>query len=62
MTGIPCSGKTTRTLELKKYFETTKEKKVNVISEIDVITKASYDRNSFYSGKRLALIFYIFKQ
>lgn len=50
ITGIPCSGKTTRTLQLKEYFEKEVKKRVDIITEIDVISKTGYDRNSFYSG------------
>lgn len=49
ITGIPCSSKTTRTLELKQYFM-NKGKNVKVISEIDVVTKRGFDRNKFYAG------------
>ncbi|XP_076679992.1 protein KTI12 homolog isoform X2 [Andrena cerasifolii] len=52
MTGIPCSGKTTRTYELKEYFENKAEKNVEVISEVDVLTKAGYDRNTFYADSK----------
>ncbi|XP_015597496.1 protein KTI12 homolog [Cephus cinctus] len=52
ITGIPCSGKSTRALELKKYFEDSRGKKVEVISEIDAIIKAGYDRNTFYADSK----------
>lgn len=48
VTGIPSSGKTTRSLELKKYFESL-EKKVHIVSENEQIVKAGFDKNSFYS-------------
>lgn len=50
ITGVPCSGKTTRTSELKEYFENKAGKNVEVISEVDVLMKAGYDRNTFYAG------------
>lgn len=50
ITGIPCSGKTIRTSELKDYFENKAGKKVEVVNEIDVVTKAGYDKNTFYAG------------
>lgn len=50
MTGIPCSGKTTRTNQLKDYFE-KRGQKCEIVSEIDAITKAGYDVNTFYAGK-----------
>lgn len=50
LTGIPSSGKTTRANELKDYFESKRDKKVEIISEVDAIVKAGYDKNKFYSG------------
>lgn len=52
ITGIPCSSKTTRTLQLKEYFENEMKKRVDIINEIDVIYKTGYDRNSFYSDSK----------
>lgn len=49
MTGIPCSGKTTRTNELKCFFESN-GKEVHVVSEFQQIIKAGFDKNSFYKG------------
>ena len=51
MTGVPCSGKTTRTKELKEFFETKKGKKVEIICEEEAISKATFDKNTFYAGK-----------
>jgi len=54
VTGGPCSGKTTRSLELKKYFEDKLKnsgQNVEIISEHDAIIKAGYDKNVFYAGK-----------
>lgn len=54
LTGVPCSGKTTRSLELKKYFEDrlkSSGQNVEIISEYDAIIKAGYDKNVFYAGK-----------
>ncbi|KAF2903105.1 hypothetical protein ILUMI_03079 [Ignelater luminosus] len=47
MTGTPCSGKTTRTKEIKKHFE-TQGKTVHVVSEEEQIIKAGFEKNSFY--------------
>lgn len=55
ITGGPCSGKTTRSLELKNYFENrfkNSGQTVEIISEHDAIIKAGYDKNTFYAGKR----------
>ncbi|XP_033211716.1 protein KTI12 homolog [Belonocnema kinseyi] len=51
ITGIPCSGKTTRTLELKQYFE-SRQKKVEVISELETIEKAGYDKNTYFEDSK----------
>lgn len=53
ITGNPCSGKTTRSLELRDYFEKKLEgtgQNVEIISESDAITAAGYDKNIFYAG------------
>ncbi|XP_032453073.1 protein KTI12 homolog isoform X3 [Nasonia vitripennis] len=52
MTGIPCSGKTTRAKELKEFFEAKKGKKVEIISEEEAITKATFDKNTFYADSK----------
>lgn len=48
MSGIPCSGKTTRSFELKKFFE-DQGIEVIIVSEIEQITKAGFEKNSFYA-------------
>ncbi|KAL1516659.1 hypothetical protein ABEB36_000542 [Hypothenemus hampei] len=48
MTGVPCSGKSTRALELKKYFE-EQGKEVHIISEYEQIVKAGFEKNAFYA-------------
>lgn len=63
MTGIPCSGKTTRTCELKEYFINEAKKKVEIINEIDVVTKTGFDRNQFFAGQILIYFnFFILKK
>ncbi|CAG9770942.1 unnamed protein product [Ceutorhynchus assimilis] len=47
LTGVPCSGKTTRAHELKKFFE-EQGKEVHIISEYDQIIKANFEINAFY--------------
>ncbi|XP_014214937.1 protein KTI12 homolog [Copidosoma floridanum] len=49
MTGIPSSGKTTRTKELREFFETKKGKKVEIIDEEEMIKKAMFDKNSYFA-------------
>lgn len=50
MTGIPASGKTTRTYQLKKYFEQEQNKRVHIVSEYDHIQRAGFDFRTFYKG------------
>ncbi|XP_032668076.1 protein KTI12 homolog [Odontomachus brunneus] len=55
ITGNPCSGKTTRSLELKNYFEKRlkgTEQSVEIISESDAIITAGYDKNMFYADSK----------
>lgn len=54
VTGIPCSGKTTRSLELKAYFEEKLKdsgQNVEIIGESDAINQAGYDKNVYFAGK-----------
>ncbi|CAH1968214.1 unnamed protein product [Acanthoscelides obtectus] len=48
ISGIPCSGKTTRAVELKQFFE-EQGKEVHVVSEYEQIKKAGFEKNSFYA-------------
>ncbi|XP_066155266.1 protein KTI12 homolog [Euwallacea fornicatus] len=48
VTGVPSSGKTTRALQLKQFFE-EQGKGVHVISEYTQIRKAGFEKNSFYA-------------
>ncbi|XP_012253026.2 protein KTI12 homolog isoform X2 [Athalia rosae] len=52
ITGIPSSGKSRRTLELKEFFEKVHRKKVEIIHEMDAIVKAGYTKNTFYADSR----------
>lgn len=49
ITGIPSSGKTARAKELREYFE-SRGKEVCIVSEMDEIKKAGFEKNSFYLG------------
>jgi len=54
VTGIPCSGKTTRSLELKDYFKEklkSNGQNIEIISENDAIIQANYDKNVYFAGK-----------
>ena len=46
ITGYPCSGKTTRANELKTFFESEHNLKINIISD----HKGNVVRNDLYSG------------
>lgn len=52
ITGIPCSGKTTRSIELKEYFVNKMKKKVEIIHELDFVSKAGFDINTFYADSK----------
>ncbi|XP_066250107.1 protein KTI12 homolog [Euwallacea similis] len=47
ITGVPSSGKTTRALQLKQFFE-EQGKEVHIISEYAQICKAGFEKNPFY--------------
>ncbi|KAI4467191.1 hypothetical protein MML48_2g00013203 [Holotrichia oblita] len=47
LTGVPCSGKTTRAKQLKEYFEGL-NREVHVLSELEQTIKAGFDKNSLY--------------
>jgi len=44
--GLPCSGKSRRSLELQEYFENTKHLRTIIVSEHD----SGLQRNFLYSG------------
>jgi protein KTI12 len=48
MCGLPSSGKTNRTNELKEYFEKHSDKTVYIINDMNF----NIDKNIYYSGKR----------
>lgn len=51
LTGIPSSGKTQRTNELKEFFKKEHGLDVKIVDEIEIAVKAGFDRNSLYEGK-----------
>lgn len=51
ISGYPCSGKTTRTKELKTYFE-GRNKIVTIVSDNDAIAKAGFRPNDFYADSQ----------
>lgn len=52
LTGIPSSGKTTRTNELKEYFTKEHGLEVKVIDEIEMAIRGGFDRNSLYEASK----------
>lgn len=48
LSGAPSSGKTTRSIELKVYFENLGIE-VHIVSEADQIIKAKFEKNSVYA-------------
>lgn len=48
ISGIPCSGKSTRSLEIANFFKDLGIE-VSIISEIEQINKAGFEKNSFYA-------------
>ncbi|XP_011301593.1 protein KTI12 homolog [Fopius arisanus] len=51
ITGIPSSGKTRRALEIKSFLE-DKNKKVEVLSESELVIKSGFDKNDFYMDSK----------
>ncbi|CAG9864462.1 unnamed protein product [Phyllotreta striolata] len=50
ITGVPCSGKTTRAEELRSFFENL-NKQVHIVSEFQQLSKAGFDKTTCYSDK-----------
>lgn len=46
--GTPVSGKTTRALEIKQFFEDSHKKQVEIVSEHEALQKLGYEKNSAY--------------
>lgn len=49
ITGVPSSGKTTRTVELQNYF-INRGRTVHIVSEAEQVTKAGFNKTICYSG------------
>lgn len=54
ITGIPSSGKSTRALEIKSYFEDVRERTVHLVNENDIITASGTKKNVIFLGKSSA--------
>lgn len=48
ISGVPSSGKTSRSMELKKFFE-EHGREVHLVSEYEQIKKAGFEKNFFYA-------------
>jgi protein KTI12 len=65
ITGIPSSGKSTRALEIKSFFENVHERTVHLINENDIIATSGCQKNAIFVGKSRVyypLLFYAFTQ
>ncbi|PSN47449.1 Protein KTI12 [Blattella germanica] len=49
ITGIPSSGKSTRTSQLKTFFEETHKKAVHVVSESEIISESGNVKNTLFA-------------
>lgn len=52
LVGCPSSGKSSRALELKEFFEEKKDKIVHIISENEIIKKSGIDKNAVYQDSQ----------
>lgn len=51
ITGIPSSGKSTRALEIKSFFEDVHERTVHLVNENNIITASGTQKNVIFLGK-----------
>jgi protein KTI12 len=51
ITGIPSSGKSTRALQIKSFFEDKHERNVYIVSENDIIASSGTEKNIIFLGK-----------
>lgn len=56
LTGFPCSGKSTRSEEIKQFLKVNKEKEVFVVSENNVMKASNISRNELYFSKFICVI------
>lgn len=50
LVGCPSSGKSTRAVELKDFFESQKQKVVHIISENEIIKNSGIDKNEIFEN------------
>lgn len=51
MVGLPSSSKTTRALEIQKYFTEKQQKEVILISDNEIISQMNISKNVLFLGK-----------
>jgi protein KTI12 len=51
ITGIPSSGKSTRALEIKSFFENAHGRTVHLINENDIIAASGTQKSVIFVGK-----------
>lgn len=51
VTGYPSSGKTTRSIQLKAYFENELGKPTRLLSEEEIMNQCNTNKNAFSMGK-----------
>lgn len=56
ITGYPSSGKTSRSHELKTYFENELGKPTRLISEEEIMSQCNTDKNASSMGKELSFM------
>jgi Predicted nucleotide kinase len=56
ITGIPSSGKSTRALQIKSFFEDKHEKTVHIVSENDIIASCETEKNVIFLGKSVLVL------
>lgn len=54
LTGIPSSGKSTRALQIKSFFEDVHGKTVYLVNENDIIAANRAEKNVLFLGKSIA--------
>jgi len=56
ITGIPSSGKSTRALQIKSFFEDKHEKTVHIVSENYIISSCGTEKNIIFLGKSVLVL------
>jgi protein KTI12 len=56
ISGIPSSGKSTRALQVKSFFEEKHERNVHIVSENDIIASSGTEKNIIFLGKSVLVL------